>query len=1165
MAAYELTGRFAPASSPVLLTGVQAIVRLLVEQRAADLAAGRDVGLFVTGYQGSPLGGLDRLLAGMPDLLQRNAIHFRPAVNEELAATAVWGSQSPLPAGTSRYDGVVGVWYGKAPGVDRATDALRHLTMYGVDPRGGVVILAGDDPAAKSSTVPAVSERTLAALEIPVLFPRNATEVVSLGRHAVALSRACGSPVALKIVADVADGAWVVRTDDAGTEPVQPELVRNGTVWTYRRHAPAVGSARIVAVEAELVGPRAEMIQLYAGANHLDVVTADCADARVGLVAAGPAYDSMMQVLHDSGFGVDALADSGIRVLRLGMVHPLGRAGIREFARGLERIVVVEDKTAFVETQLREILYDLADRPQVIGKLDADGRVLVPADGELTPGRLAEPLRRALSGTLDLAAPLSRKPLPLLTSGRVPYFCSGCPHNRSTGVPEGSLAAGGIGCHTLVTTSRRTDSAVTAFTQMGGEGAQWIGQADFTDVEHIFQNLGDGTFFHSGQLAIQACVAAGVNITYKVLHNRVVAMTGAQDPQGALSVGAITHKLTAEGVARIIVCSDRPDELRGASLAPRTAVWHRDRLDEAQRVLRETPGVTVLIYDQPCAADARRRRNRGTLPAAPFRVVINEDVCEGCGDCGRVSNCLSVQPVPTEFGDKTRIDQNSCNSDYSCLLGDCPAFMTVIEPPAVRAGSSGPLSSGTHRGPELDRLPPPVLRNESGTVRVLLAGVGGTGIVTVNQVLATAAVIAGLDAHLLDQIGLSQKAGPVVGHLKIARSDLEPSNRLSPAQADVVLAFDLLTMADPGNLGYADPSRTLVYASTSRTPTGHEVYDRAVGQPPPEELMTRISSQAERIETLDLAAAASALLGDSTAANLLLVGMAVQDGALPLPPEAVEEALAVNGAAVQTNASAFRWGRLRIADPVAFESAVASRRPHTSTVLTEPGATATGFVRSGVLTGELRRLVAIRADELCAFQDARLARDYVRIVEAVADRERRVGTRTELSEAVARYLFKLTAYKDEYEVARLLLHPRARDFVEAAVPGATEVTFRLHPPMLRALGRGGKLPFGPALRPALAALPPLRRLRGTPLDPFGHTEVRRFERELVRHYRAVLHELVTGLTAQSYDRALAFAVLPDLVRGYEDVKLASIGRYRVRLRELGFPDLDRPATSVAAP
>lgn len=1161
MAAYQLTGRFAPGGPPVLLTGVQAIVRLLVEQRAADRAAGRDIGLFVTGYQGSPLGGLDRLLAGMPDLLQRNAIHFRPAVNEELAATAVWGSQSPLPSGTRRYDGVVGFWYGKAPGVDRATDALRHLTMYGVDPLGGVVILAGDDPAAKSSTVPAVSERTLAALEIPVLFPRNAAEVITLGRHAVALSRTCGSPVALKIVADVADGAWVVRPEPAGPEPVRPELVRDGTPWTYRRHAPAVGSARIVAVESELVGPRAELVQLYAGANRLDVVTVDAPDARLGLVAAGPAYDCMMQVLHDCGIGPHALADNGIRVLRLGLVHPLDRAGIREFARGLQRLVVVEDKTAFVETQVREILYDLPDRPEVIGKTDRAGRVLIPADGELTPGRLAEPLRHALSGIVELRLPAERDPLPLLANGRVPYFCSGCPHNRSTGVPEGSLAAGGIGCHTLVTTSRRSDSAVTAFTQMGGEGAQWIGQADFTDVDHIFQNLGDGTFFHSGQLAIQACVAAGVNITYKLLHNRVVAMTGAQDPQGALSVGAITRKLSAEGVARIIVCSDEPEGLREEALASGTAVWHRDRLDEAQRLLRDTPGVTVLIYDQQCAADARRRRTRGTAPARPIRVVINEDVCEGCGDCGRVSNCLSVRAVPTEMGDKTRIDQTSCNSDYSCLLGDCPAFMTVTEPSAE--GASSGRSAGSD-GPDPDSLPPPASRESVGNVRVLLTGVGGTGIVTVNQVLATAAVIAGWDAELLDQIGLSQKAGPVVGHLKIAQSDLEPSNRLSPGRADVLLAFDLLTLADPGNLGYADPARTRVFASTSRTPTGHEVYDRSVAQPSPEELLERISRRANRIETVDLAAAAAALLGDTAAAHLLIVGMAVQDGSLPIPPDAVEEALALNGAAVDSNVSAFRWGRLRVADPTAFEAAVDGARSP-STGLGESVPETEEFVRAGTLRGEVRRLVSIRAAELSAFQDDRMARDYVRIVERVAARERLIGTRTEFSEAVARYLYKLTAYKDEYEVARLLLHPRSRAFVDAAVPGASEPTFRLHPPMLRALGRGGKLPFGPALRPALAALPPLRRLRGTKLDPFGRTEIRRLERELVRHYRAVLHELTTGLTDESYDRAVTFAVLPDMIRGYEGVKLASVRRYRGRLRELGFPDLWWAAGSVAEP
>lgn len=1143
MTAYDLTQRYRVDGPPALLTGVQAIARFLAEQRALDARHGRDVALFVSGYQGSPLGGLDRLLASEPDLLADNAIHLRPAVNEELAATAVWGSQSELPTGTRTHDGVVGVWYGKAPGVDRATDALRHLTMYGVNPAGGVVLLAGDDPAAKSSTVPAVSERTLSAIGVPVLFPRNAAEVVTYGLHAVAMSRATGSPVALKIVADVADGAWVVG-DDARVEPVTPTITWDGAPWAFRQSPPLVGSARIVAVEAQLFGPRAAMVHAYAATNRLDEVTVEPGrTASRGIIATGPAYDSMMQALLDLGADDATLAESGVRVLKVGMITPLEPTALREFASGLEEILVVEDKTSFLQTQVRDVLYGTPDAPRVIGKTDADGAPLVPADGELTPGRLHAPLRRALGAHLSLSPPpAQRTPLPVTPVARAPYFCSGCPHNRSTAVPEGSLAAGGIGCHTLVTTSRRTDSAVTAFTQMGGEGAQWIGQAPFTDTNHIFQNIGDGTYFHSGQLGVQACVAAGVNITFKLLHNDVVAMTGAQAPQGAIGIAELTHKLAAEGVARTIVVTDDPSRHDARAMATHTVVWHRDRMDEAQRLLRDTPGVTALIYQQHCANDVRRHRSRGTMPAAATRVVINEDVCEGCGDCGVKSNCLSVQPVPTEFGEKTRIDQTTCNADYSCLLGDCPAFMTV---PAAPQGRSRPK--------RLD--PPPVSEPVDavpvGTQSVLLAGVGGTGIVTVNQLLATAAHLAGYDVELVDQIGLSQKAGPVVGHLRFrADGPVGPSNRLTPGRADVILAFDLLTATDPTNLGYGDPERTVAIASTSRTPTGAEVYDRALHQADAAELLDRLGTATASTHALDMLGAASTL-GSTSAANLLLVGAAVQAGALRLPPEAVEEAIAMNGVAVEANVAAFRWGRASVCAPRAFEAALSGGEEEDG----EPveAERSVPELAHATFTGETGRLARLRAADLVHYQDVSCATDYVRIVETVWRAERAVTDRTDLSEAVARYLYKLTAYKDEYEVARLLTRPGAQRFAQRAVPGGGAPTFRLHPPMLRALGMRSKIGIPPAGRAGLRALAAMKRLRGGPLDPFGAAHVRRVERELLRHYRAVLYDLVTGLDADGYDRAVAFARLPDLVRGYEDVKLAAVHRYAQAVADLGLP------------
>jgi indolepyruvate ferredoxin oxidoreductase len=1136
-AAYDLNDRYRAGAPPVLLTGVQAIARLLVEQHELDRRAGRHTACFVSGYQGSPLAGVDRLLGGMPDTLAANDVTFVPGLNEELAATAVWGSQTDLPIGTASYDGVVGIWYGKGPGVDRATDALRHANMFGVNPRGGALLLVGDDPGSKSSTVPAVSERSLAALGIPVLFPRNAAEIVTLGLHGIAMSRASGCLVALKIVADVADGAWAVDDTVSRVRPTIPTITWAGRPWTYRQRTVDLAPGHIQSAEADLFGPRTTTAVAYAAANDLNPVDVDPPAATVGLIAAGSTYDALRQSLVDLGVDDARLAASGVRVMRMGLIHPVDRNAVVKFAAGLEEILVVEDKTAFLETQVRDALYGTPHTPRVLGKKDADGLPLVPHDGELTAGRLTGPLRRVLRDRVPLAEPAPGPiQLPLLSTSRAPYFCSGCPHNRSTVLPEGSIGGGGIGCHTMVTLEAREASSVVGITQMGGEGAQWIGQAPFTDVQHIFQNVGDGTYFHSGQLAVQACVAAGVNITYKLLYNEVVAMTGAQDAEGALPVEALTHKLTSEGVSQIIICADEPGRHRRGRLAKGTLLWHRDRLDEAQRRLRDTPGVTVLIYDQHCAADARRQRKRGSLPARTTRVVINEAVCEGCGDCGAKSNCLSVRPVDTEFGRKTRIDQTSCNTDYSCLDGDCPSFVTVdIDPRADRA---------SRWAPEPPPVPEPATAGGPGTQDVFLAGIGGTGIVTVNQVLATAALLAGYDVQTLDQTGLSQKAGPVTGHLRFAEQRLEPSNRVSPGSSDCVLAFDLLTAVEPRNLAYADPAATVAVASTSQTPTGDMVFDPKITHPATDELVARLESVTAELHTLDALAAAEALFGSTAAANFLLVGAAFQSGALRIPAAAIEQAIGINGVAVSANVAAFRWGRAAVAEPDAFAAAVAPRVRAQEPV--PPPALA-----GSTLAGEVRRLVAVRAAELVGFQDVRTADDYVRFVQRVWNAERAVTAETRFSEAVARYLYKLTAYKDEYEVARLLTAPGFAAAATAEVPGSGRVTFRLHPPVLRALGRRTKVAFGPRSQGVLRVLATMKRLRGTPFDVFGHTRVRRLERALVAHYRDVVTDLTADLSADGYERAVRVASLPDVVRGYEGVKLAAVAGYRDALAAEG--------------
>ena len=1155
---FSLGERYQAGAGPVLLTGVQAIARLLVEQHAADARAGLRTMSFVSGYQGSPLGGLDRTLAGAPELVEAAGLKLVPAINEELAATSIWGSQVEVPGRRRGSDGAVGVWYGKAPGVDRAGDPMRHGNICGADPRGGVLVLAGDDPACKSSTIPCMSERTLAGFGLPVLYPGSAEEIVRLGRYGVALSRASGIWVGMKIVADVADGVWTVDGSVADVPITVPELEWEGRPWRYQQTPMLIPPASLRA-EEQLYGPRWAMLRAFVAANPINTVELDTPDAWLGIVAAGKAFADIRQALNDLGLVDDAaLRRAGIRLLRLGMVHPLERDLLRRFAAGLDTVLVVEEKTEFVESAVRDALYRLPDAPEVLGSSDADGSPLIPVSGEITAATLVGPLRRVLRARPELtlaqesAGPpeAPRPTLELLPVSRTPYFCSGCPHNRSTLVPEGSVAGGGIGCHAMVAMVGRERSAVSSLTQMGGEGAQWIGQAALLDPAdgpvHMFQNMGDGTFAHSGQLAVQACVAAGVSITYKLLYNKAVAMTGGQDAEGGLEVPALTHKLAAEGVARIIVCADEPERYKSMpALARGTELWHRDRLDEAQRVLAAVPGVTVLIYDQRCAAESRRMRKRGVLPIRPMRVVINEAVCEGCGDCGEKSNCLSVQPVDTEYGRKTRIDQTSCNTDYSCLRGDCPSFVTVELPASARTGTTRPDR------PEPPSVEPLPWRPPTGTVDVFLAGIGGTGIVTVNQVLGSAAVRDGLAVHGVDQTGLSQKAGPVVSHLRVAADPaaLAPANRVGPAQADCYLAFDVLVGSDARNLGYASPSATTAVVSTSEVPTGSMVRDVSVVAPDGGSLVGRIAGAVRELVSLDASAAAQALFADTMPATFLLVGAAYQSGALPFSADAIEWAIELNGVAVAANTAAFRWGRVAVADPAAFAAATgqtAGARNAAAGSTAEPAG-----LDLGELTGETRRLAAVRAAQLVDYQSAAGARRYLDAVRAAWRAERAVGERTEYSEAVARGLHKLTAYKDEYEVARLLTDPEFERRLTAEVPGGRKLRYRLHPPLLRALGREQKIAFGPWLRPVLRTLAHGKRLRGTPLDPFGRTEVRRLERSLRDSYAAMLDRLTGGLTPANYDTAVAAAEAADLVRGYEGVKIGNVARYRARLAELG--------------
>ncbi len=1148
--AFTLDAKYRQEEGVVFLSGIQALVRLPLDQHRADRRRGLNTATLISGYRGSPLGGLDVTLERNAALLREHQVVFVSGVNEDLGATAVYGSQLANLFPRPRYDGVLGMWYGKGPGVDRTGDVFKHANFAGVGRYGGVLAVAGDDPLSKSSTLPTHSEVAFYDALFPVLFPGNVQEVLDLGRLGFELSRYSGCWVGFKIVTNVADEVGTAEVAPDRVTVRDPGFTFEGRPWQPQQSLmlmPPFG----LELERQIHYGRLEAARAFAAAHGINRITVPTPDAWLGIAAPGKTYYDVREALRQLGLDDGALRRAGIRLLRIGMLFPMEPGIVREFARGLEELLVIEEKRAFVELFIRDILYNQAERPRVVGKHDEQGRVLVPASGELDADRVAQILAARLERRLALPSITARvallealreRPQPL-TLARLPYFCSGCPHNRSTVVPEGSLAAAGIGCHGM---ALYMDRRTMGLTHMGGEGAQWVGMAPFTETPHIFQNLGDGTLFHSGSLAIRQAVAAGTTITFKILYNAAVAMTGGQDAAGALPVPDLTRALEAEGVRRIIVVSDEPDKYpKDARWARGVEVWPRDRLDEAQRLLRAVPGVTVLVYDQRCAAEKRRLRKRGKLPDPARRVYINEAVCEGCGDCGVKSNCLSVQPVETEFGRKTQIHQSSCNKDYSCLEGDCPSFVTVV-PRGPRKKARG--------GFTVERpLPEPALRVPAECA-VFMTGIGGTGVVTVNQVLGTAALLDGKHVRGLDQTGLSQKGGPVVSHLKIFERPEEVSNKVAAGEADCYLGFDLLVATAPANLDHARPERTLAVVSTSQVPTGAMIASPDVSFPDPAELLAAVNRVSRKDENvfLDAVGMAEALFDDHMAANMILLGAAYQAGAIPVSAAAIEEAIALNGVAVAMNTQAFRAGRLAVADP-AWARGLRRSRPGAVEATAPLTDEARRLVDATGATGELRRLLEVRVPELIAYQDVGYARRYADFVARVrAAEQAAVPGAGRLGEAVARSLFKLMAYKDEYEVARLHLRGDLATRLAAEYPDGVDIAYHLHPPVLRALGWRKKLALGRWFDVVFRLLVRLRRLRGTPFDPFGRTEVRRVERALVDEYRALVEKALAGLAPETYERAVRLAALPDLIRGYEQVKLRNVQRFRDEVRALGF-------------
>jgi indolepyruvate ferredoxin oxidoreductase len=1138
-----LEDKYLAKSGRVLMSGIEALVRLVLEQRWLDLDRGFNTSVFVTGYEGSPLGGLDLELQRARQWLDAAGAKFSPGLNEELAATAVAGTQLVPELARRRHDGVVGFWYGKNPGLDRAADAIRHANYSGTTPLGGAVAWIGDDPSCKSSTIPSSCEGVCRGLAVPVLAPASIAEVIELGLHAVALSRFAGVWTGLKMVPDIADGGATISVSSPADWVPRPDLTREA-------HPPMLVGPRSVDAEEHLFETRLPRVSAYAQEVGLNHVTFEPHRPRLGIVASGQAYASVLRALQDLGLDTDSQHALGLRLVKVAMPWPLDSAELRRLTSGLREVIVIEDKSAFIESQLKEALYRQSHQPVVVDKQDAYIHPLVPmygaVDGDLV--------------TRLLAARLPEHELPELAQARIhklhrperinikltelpvrtPYFCSGCPHNISTLADGDQLVGLGIGCHIMAAYDTEGRGHQLGMTQMGGEGTQWIGMAPFTEDVHYVQNLGDGTFFHSASLAVRAAIAAGVNMTYKLLYNDAVAMTGGQSPQGRLDVPTVTRWLAVEGVRKVVVTTPEPAAYRGTPLDPIAEVRHRDELQDAMSELCQVPGVTVLIHDDRCAAEERRLRKRGSLPTPLERVWINSRVCEGCGDCGDKSSCLSVVPVDTEFGRKTTIHQGSCNQDYSCLKGNCPSFVVV----SPKKGRYLPPSRSVPV-----ELTEPTFRRPDDEVLIHMPGVGGTGVVTVSRVLQMAALLDGRYAGGVDQTGLSQKGGPVISDVRISARPIEGAVAATEHTADVLLGFDLLGAASPRSLAVADPERTVAVVNTARVATAAMVKDTQVDFPTLGSVEARIDrATCSRFNAyVNAEWIAERLFGDHLATNIVLLGSAYQLGCIPIAGDALEQAIQLNGTAAETNVTAFRWGRAAVIDAEAVRLTLSPSRPDPP-----DSSDADTMLSDAPPPDPLRQVLRPRVADLVGYQSTAYARRYLDHVLAGADVEReRTGTADfPITQSYARGLHKLMAYKDEYEVARLHLDPVERAKLVDEFGPKARPRVMLQPPVLKALGLRRKIHLGPATVPAFHILRAMRHLRGTPFDLFGYARKRRTERLLVVEYRSLMDSALDRLCAETTERVRQVAELPELIRGYDDVKEANIERFRLKARAL---------------
>lgn len=1126
----SLQDKYALDSTRTLMTGTEALARLPILQHQRDLSAGLNTAGFISGYRGSPLGNLDQKLWQARPWLEKHNIVFQPGVNEDLAATSVWGSQQVNLFPGAKYDGVFAMWYGKGPGVDRSMDVFKHANAFGTSKHGGVLAVAGDDHACKSSTLPHQSEHMFIGASMPILSPASVQDILDYGVYGWELSRFSGCWVALKAITENVDSAIVVDVDPARIQVLQPEGIE----------LPAEGlNARWPAkpLEQELILNRYRIYaaRQFALTNNLNKVVIDSPNSRLGIITTGKAYLDVLQALDDLGIDQQQAAAIGLRVFKLGMSWPLEPVATHEFARGLEEILVVEEKRSIIEDQLTGQLYNwpVSERPRVVGEFDEEHRDLLPNVGELTPAMIARVIAARIARFFQSEiiqqrlSFLEAKETQLARSRKIveraPHFCSGCPHNSSTKVPEGSMAFAGIGCHYM---AMWMDRSTETFTQMGGEGCTWIGQSAFTDTKHVFQNLGDGTYFHSGLLAIRATIASGVNITYKILYNGAVAMTGGQPIDGELSVARMVHQLRSEGVKRIALVSNEPDQYtKKFPQFSGLTIDHRDEMSAVQSELRELPGTTVIIFEQGCAAEKRRLLKRQKVPAAKTRVFINDKVCEGCGDCSVASNCLSLLPMETELGRKRMIDQNACNHDYSCLKGFCPSFVSVV---------GGELKSGAIKELEQDfinvsELPDPLLPSISKPWNVVITGIGGTGVLTVGSVLSMAAHLEGKGCSTLNQTGLAQKFGAVLSHVRIAKQqDHIHSVRIPAGDADLLLGCDLVVAASDEALAKLHLDRSHVIANDYESVTSDFIQNPDYEFPATDMKDTlRQEAGDTKVDFINATHIAKSFLGDVIAGNFFLLGYALQKGLLPVSAGSIEQAIELNKVAVEMNISAFRLGRRAVVDYKSLEAQL----PKNYQVY-QP-------------LSEIDEIIQWRVDFLEKYQDQAYAQKYLNFINQFRERSKEPGHVAEnhgeaLSEAVARSYFKLLSYKDEYEVARLYSDREFLDSLHEQFSGNFKLKFHLAPPLISRRDKLSKTQikgvYGQWILKLFPILARLKFLRGTSFDIFSYSAERKRERQLITDYEQAMQKVLSGLSEGNFATAMEIAQLPDIVRGYGHVK-----------------------------